>query len=57
MLVFGKGGGCFIRFVLEMTADSNSLWDFLQCMGLIRVAWGNLNVYLSSNMWEKRAFR
>ena len=26
-------------FVLEMTADSNNLWDFLQCMGLIRVAW------------------
>ena len=25
-------------------------------MGLIRVAWGKLNVCLSSNMWEKRAF-
>ena len=25
-------------FVLEITADSNNLLDFLQCMGLIRVA-------------------
>ena len=40
-----------------MTADSYSLQDFLQCMGLIRVAWEKLKMFLSSNMREKRAFR
>ena len=35
-------------FVLEMTADSNNLWDFLQYMGLIRVAWEKLNVFENS---------
>ena len=40
-----------------MTADSSSLWDFLPYMGLIRVAWAKLNVCLSSNIWEKRAFQ
>ena len=40
-----------------MTADSGSLQDVLHCMGLIRVGWEKLNVRLSSNVWEKRAFR
>ena len=40
-----------------MTVGSNSLWDFLQCMDLIRVAWKKLNACLSSNMWEKKAFQ
>ena len=43
-------------FVLEITADSNNLPDFLQCMDLIRVAWVKLKVCLRSNKWEKRAF-
>ena len=30
---------------------------FLLCMGLISVAWEKLNMCLSFNMWEKRAFR
>ena len=51
-----KSGG-LIWFVLEITADSNSLQDFLQCMGLIRVAWEKLKVHLRSNMWEKRTFQ
>ena len=40
-----------------MTQDSSSLRDFLQCMGLIRVAWEKLKVCFTSNMWEKRTFR
>ena len=41
----------------KMTANSSSLRDFLRCMGLIRVALEKLNVCLSSNIWEKKAFR
>ena len=41
-------------FVLEMTADSNNLLNFLQCMGLIRVASEKLKVCLRSNMWKKK---
>ena len=54
--IWQKPVHCFIWFVLEMTADSSSLQDFLQCMALTRVASEKLNVCLSSNMWEKRAF-
>ena len=35
---------------LEMTAESNNLRDFLQCVGLIKVAWEKLKVCLRSNM-------
>ena len=42
---------------LYMTADSRNLRDFLQCMGLIKVAWEKSNMCLGSNMWEKRAFQ
>ena len=34
----------YIWFVLEMTADSNSLQDLLQCMGLTCVVWEKLKV-------------
>ena len=54
--IWKKPGRCFIWFVMEITADSSSPREFFQCMGLIRVAWEKLNEYLSSNMWEKRAF-
>ena len=32
-------------FVLEITANSSNLWDFLQCMGLITVDWEKLKVF------------
>ena len=38
-------------FVSEITADSNNLPDFLQYIGLIRVALEKLKVCLRSNMW------
>ena len=31
-----------------MTADSNSLRDFLQCMGLIRVAWKKIRPFFAT---------
>ena len=39
--IWEKHGRCLTWLVLEMTADSESLQDFLQCMGLIRLAWEN----------------
>ena len=51
-----KSGRCFIWFVLEMTAGSCSLRDFLQRMGLIMFTWEKSDMCLSSNMWEKRRF-
>ena len=43
--------------ILEITTDSNSLRNFSQSMGLIRMAWEKLNVCLSSNIWKKRMFQ
>ena len=48
---------CLTWFVLEITADSNCLRDFLLRMGWIRVAWVKLKLCLSSNMWEKKVFQ
>ena len=39
-------GLCLMCLVLEMTADSKNLWDFLPCMSLIKVALEKLNVCL-----------
>ena len=43
--LWSNPGRCFLWFVLEMTEDSSSLWDVLQCMGLIRVAWEKSNMF------------
>ena len=37
--IWSKTERCFIWLVLEMTADSCGLRDFLQCMGLIKMTW------------------
>ncbi len=39
--------------VLERTADSRSLRDLLQCMGLIIVASEKLNVFVCQHVGEK----
>ena len=49
-------GHYFIWFVLEMTADSSSLRDFLLCMGLIRVAWEKNWMRVEALTWGRKGF-
>ena len=55
--IWWKPGRYLMCLDREMTADSNSRRDFLQCTSLTDIAWKKLKECLRSHMWEKRVFR